>query len=103
MVQDLISGAEKRRRRQGKKKQYRYEIRINENIAIGLYKEQYIRLIVKVYYPINRLIYRRSYKQNTSPLRARVSIIPSTKHYTAKVLIVMRRVHTQELACAREL
>ena len=47
MVQDLITGAEMRRRRQAKKKRYRYETRINENIAIGLYKEQFIRLILE--------------------------------------------------------
>ena len=47
MVQGLISGAETRRRRQAKKKQQRYEIRITGNIAIGLYKEQCIRLIVE--------------------------------------------------------
>ena len=47
MVQYLITGAEMRRRRQAKKKQYRYETRITENIAIGLYKEQCIRLILE--------------------------------------------------------
>ena len=47
MVQDLITGAAMRRRRQAKQKQYRYETRISETIAIGLYKEQCIRLIVE--------------------------------------------------------
>jgi hypothetical protein len=48
MVQDVLTGAEMmRRRRYSKKKQYRYETRINENIAIGLYKEQFIWLIME--------------------------------------------------------
>ena len=48
MVQDVLTGAEMmRRRRYSKKKQSRYETRINENIAIGLYKEQFIRLIME--------------------------------------------------------
>jgi hypothetical protein len=48
MVRDVLTGAEMmRRRRYSKKKQYRYETRINENIVIGLYKEQFIRLIME--------------------------------------------------------
>jgi hypothetical protein len=47
MVQDLITGAERRLKVRSRKQGYRYETRINENIAIGLYKEQFIRLIVE--------------------------------------------------------
>jgi hypothetical protein len=36
-----------RQRRYSKQKQSRYETRINENRAIGLYKEQVIRLIME--------------------------------------------------------
>ena len=47
IVQDLITQAEKRAVRSSKKKQHRYAIRINENIAIGLFKEQFIKLIME--------------------------------------------------------
>ena len=47
MVQDLISAAEWRAEERGKKKGYKYEVRINENIAIGLFKERFIRLILE--------------------------------------------------------
>ena len=47
IVQDLISQAEKRAMRSSRKKQHRYAIRINENIAIGLFKEQFIKLIME--------------------------------------------------------
>jgi hypothetical protein len=47
MVQDLITMAERRLKERSRKRGYRYETRINENIAIGLYKEQFIRLILE--------------------------------------------------------
>jgi len=47
MVQDLISVAERRAVKSAKKKRLKHPIRINENIAIGLFKEQFIRLIVE--------------------------------------------------------
>jgi hypothetical protein len=47
MVQDLITSAERRAVRKSRKKQYRYAIRINENIAIGLFKNQFINLIME--------------------------------------------------------
>jgi hypothetical protein len=47
MVQDLITGAEQRLKQRSRKRAYRYKTRINENIAIGLYKEQFIRLILE--------------------------------------------------------
>jgi hypothetical protein len=48
MTQDLITIAERKAARKAKKKRLRHEIRINENIAIGLYKEQFIRLMLEV-------------------------------------------------------
>jgi hypothetical protein len=47
MVQDLINAAECRAAKKAKKKRLKYEIRINENIAIGLFKEKFIRLIME--------------------------------------------------------
>jgi hypothetical protein len=47
MVQDLITAAECRAAKKAKKKGLKYEIRINENIAIGLFKEQFIRLMIE--------------------------------------------------------
>jgi hypothetical protein len=47
MVQDLITEAEGKVAEQAKEKEYQYEVRINENIAIGLYKEQFVRLMME--------------------------------------------------------
>jgi hypothetical protein len=47
MVQDLITAAECRAAKKAKKKRLKYEILINENIAIGLFKEQFIRLMIE--------------------------------------------------------
>jgi len=47
IVQDLITAAEKRVVRRSKKKFHKYAVRINENIAIGLFKEQFINLIME--------------------------------------------------------
>ncbi|GHV07017.1 hypothetical protein FACS189485_16570 [Spirochaetia bacterium] len=47
MVQDLITAAECRAAKKAKKKRLKYEVRINENIAIGLFKEQCIRLMIE--------------------------------------------------------
>ena len=47
MVQDLITAAELRASRKAKKKRLKYEVRINENIAIGLFKEKFIKLMVE--------------------------------------------------------
>jgi hypothetical protein len=46
IVQDLITAAELRAVKKSKKKLYKYAIRINENIAIGLFKEQFIKLMM---------------------------------------------------------
>ncbi|MFP3041616.1 IS4 family transposase [Treponema primitia] len=47
MTHDLITIAERKAVKRAKKKGLRYEVRINENIAIGLFKEQCIRLILE--------------------------------------------------------
>ena len=47
IVQDMITVAECRSAKRAKKKRLKYEMRINENIAIGLFKEQFIRLILE--------------------------------------------------------
>jgi hypothetical protein len=47
IVQDLITAAEIRAVKKSRKKRYRYAVRINENIAIGLFKEQFIKLIME--------------------------------------------------------
>jgi hypothetical protein len=47
MVADLISAAEWKVAKRAREKGYTYETRINENIAIGLFKEQFIRLMLE--------------------------------------------------------
>jgi hypothetical protein len=47
MVEDLIGEAERKVARNAREKGYKYEMRINENIAIGLFKEQFIRLMLE--------------------------------------------------------
>jgi hypothetical protein len=46
IVQDLIAAAQRRAARESRKKKHIYQIRINENIAIGLFKEQFVRLML---------------------------------------------------------
>jgi hypothetical protein len=47
MIQDLITAAQCRAVKKAKKKRLKYEMRINENIAIGLFKEKFIRLMIE--------------------------------------------------------
>ena len=47
IIQDLITAAEYRAAIRAKEKRLRYEVRINENIAIGLFKEQFIQLMLE--------------------------------------------------------
>jgi hypothetical protein len=47
MVQDMIMEAEEQAQKKGKEREYRYEVKINENIAIGLWKEQFVRLMLE--------------------------------------------------------
>jgi hypothetical protein len=56
MAQDAASGAEAWAGRKTRKKRSRYKTRINENIAAGLYKERFIRLMVDM-------------MKNTAPIR----------------------------------
>jgi hypothetical protein len=46
IVQDLITAAQRHAARESKKKKFLYQMRINENIAIGLFKEQFISLMM---------------------------------------------------------
>ena len=46
MIQDLVTAAEERAQKKAKSKKYLYDVRINENMAIGLFKEQFIRLMM---------------------------------------------------------
>jgi hypothetical protein len=46
MVTDVKMAAQRKLEEEGNK-EYQYEMRINENIAIGLFKEQFIRLILE--------------------------------------------------------
>ena len=47
IVQDLITAAEQRAVKKAEEKQFKYEVRINENIAIGLFKEKFIKLTIE--------------------------------------------------------
>ena len=47
MVQDLIMSAERRAAKKSKERGHKYKIRINENFAIGLFKEQFIKLVME--------------------------------------------------------
>jgi len=46
IVQDLMTAAQRCAARESKKKKFLYQMRINENIAVGLFKEQFIRLMM---------------------------------------------------------
>ena len=59
IVQDLIMSAEHRAAKKAKKKRLKYEIRINENIAIGLFKEQFIKLIMEENDAIKDAMFKR--------------------------------------------
>jgi IS4 transposase len=47
MVQDLIHSKEAELKEKSQEKNYTYEVKINENIAIGLFKEQLIKLMIE--------------------------------------------------------
>jgi hypothetical protein len=47
IVQDLMTASQLRAEKRAKKKRFLYEIRINENIAIGLFKEKLIKLMIE--------------------------------------------------------
>jgi hypothetical protein len=72
MVQDMITAAEKRAVRNAQKKNDRYQIRINENIAIGLFKEQFIRLMMEEEDSIKNAMFVRliaDMEKNIVPIR----------------------------------
>ena len=47
MARDLITSAERRAAKKSKERGHKYKIRINENIAIGLFKERFIKLVME--------------------------------------------------------
>ena len=72
MVQDLITRAEKDAAKKKKKKPLKYEMRINENIAIGLFKEQFIRLMIEKDNDLKSRIFGQliaDMKRNIVPIR----------------------------------
>ena len=72
MVQDMITGSERRAARKAKKKRLKYEIRINENIAIGLFKEQFVRLMLEEDSSLKDGMFRRlaaDMERNIVPVR----------------------------------
>jgi hypothetical protein len=72
MVEDVINCAERKAAKKLKTKRYRYKMRINENIAIGLFKEQFIRLILEEDEGIKDLLFIRLKKdmlRNIVPVR----------------------------------
>jgi rhodanese-related sulfurtransferase len=47
MVQDVMHSAQSGLNKKMKQKAYKYQMNINENIAIGLFKEKFIRLVIE--------------------------------------------------------
>lgn len=47
VLHDLIRGAQRRVEKKAHSKKYRYSVRVNENMAIGLLKEQFIGLLIE--------------------------------------------------------
>jgi hypothetical protein len=72
MVQDLITAAERRVVKKAKKRRLKYEMRINENIAIGLFKEKFIRLMIEENDSLRDEMFRRltaDMERNIVPVR----------------------------------
>jgi hypothetical protein len=72
MIQDLITSAERRASKKAKKKQLKYEMRINENIAIGLFKEQFLHLMLEEDASLKDQIFKKlvaDMEQNIVPVR----------------------------------
>ena len=59
MVQDFITAAERRAARRARKKRLKYAVRINENIAIGLFKEKFVKLIIEDDNGLKGALFRR--------------------------------------------
>jgi hypothetical protein len=72
IVQDLITAAECRLAKKAEKKRFKYEVRVNENIAIGLFKEQFIKLVMEEDDRLKDGIFRRliaDMERNIVPVR----------------------------------
>jgi len=59
MVQDFITAAARRAARRARKKRLKYAVRINENVAIGLFKEKFVRLIIEEDSGLKGAMFRR--------------------------------------------
>ncbi|GBU29177.1 hypothetical protein R84B8_02741 [Treponema sp. R8-4-B8] len=84
MVQDLITEAEFRAVKKAKKKRLKYEMRINENIAIGLFKEKFIRLMIEENDSRKDEMFRRltaDMERNIVPIRTLKSAPRKWKYY----------------------
>ncbi|WP_243186798.1 hypothetical protein [Clostridium muellerianum] len=47
MIQDVLHSSNKNVEKETEKHEYKYPIRINENIAIGMFKEKFIKLLIE--------------------------------------------------------
>lgn len=73
MVQDLLQDAEKKAGKNAKIKGFKYKVRINENIAIGLFKERFISLTLEDNGDRRELLLKQlehDMEQNIVPVRA---------------------------------
>jgi transposase len=79
IIQDLIQEAARGVAKKVKRKRYRYKMRINENIAIGLFKEKFIRLMVEEDDHLKDAMFRELIKDmqdNIVPVRTHVKSTP---------------------------
>jgi hypothetical protein len=86
MVQDLITVADRRIAKQEKKKGYTYKMRANENIAIGLFKEQIIRIMPEEDKRLKDVLLQRlvtDMERNIVPVR-KLKSAPRRWHYFNK-------------------
>ncbi len=47
MIQDVLHASNEEITKESKSQEYKYPIRINENIAIGLFKENFIKILIE--------------------------------------------------------
>jgi hypothetical protein len=79
IIQDLIMEAERGAVRKAKRKRYKYAVRINENIAIGLFKERFIRLMAADDGHLNDGLFREliaDMQDNIVPVRMELKSTP---------------------------
>jgi hypothetical protein len=59
MVEDLIAKAQIKASEKGREKGLKYEVKINENIAMGLFKEQFVAIVMEEDEEIKSATYRK--------------------------------------------